>query len=128
MVDPRDYRENRWRGDLADESFGVLRIGVEKDDSALFSDRFGPAVVHVGWGMKSNARMTMIVVIPSEKSGTVGVGVFEAAEAIGEVGSVLEGPELRFTERVVITDMGPAERFGHAQIGQEVSHSFGDHG
>jgi hypothetical protein len=93
LVDPRDYRENRWHGDLADESFGVLGIGVEKDDSALFSDRFGPAVVHVGWGMKSNARMTMIVVIPSEKSGTVGVGVFEAAEAIGEVGSVLEGPD-----------------------------------
>ena len=81
MVDPRDYRESRWRGDLADESFGVLGIGVEKDDSALFSDRFGPAVVHVGWGMKSNTGMTMIVVIPSEKSGTVGVGVFETADS-----------------------------------------------
>jgi len=128
LIDPRDGWKGRWRGDLADESFGVFGIGVEQDDSALFSDRFGPAVVDVGGGMKSNARMTMIVVIPSEKSGTVGMGVFEAAEAIGEVGSVLEGPELRFTERIVITDMGPAERFGHAQVCQEVSHSFGDHG
>jgi hypothetical protein len=50
LVDPRDYRENRWHGDLANESFGVLDIGVEKDDSALFSDRFGPAVVDVGGG------------------------------------------------------------------------------
>ena len=106
----------------------MLGVGVEKDDAALFSDRFGPAVVHVGGGMKSNARMTMIVVIPTEKSGTVGLAVFEAAEAIGEVGSVLEGPELRFTERVVIAHMGPAERLGHPQVGQEVGHSFGDHG
>jgi hypothetical protein len=79
----------------------VLGIGVEKDDSALLSNRLGPAVVHVGGGMKTNARM--IVVIPVEKSGTVGLGVLEAAEAIREIGSVLEGPELRFTERIVIT-------------------------
>jgi hypothetical protein len=74
----------------------MLAIGIEKDDSALFSDGLRPAVVHVGRGMKSNARMTMIIVIPTEKSGTVGVAVFIRAEAIGEVGSVLEGPELRF--------------------------------
>ena len=54
----------------------MLAIGIEKDDAALFSDRLRPAVVHVGRGMKSNARMTMIVVIPAEKSGTVGVAVF----------------------------------------------------
>ena len=70
-------------------------MGIEKDDAALFPDRLGPAVVHIGGGMKSNARMTMIVVIPTEESRTVGVAVFIRAEAIGEVGSVLEGPELR---------------------------------
>jgi hypothetical protein len=98
LIDPRDFREKRWGRDLADESLGMLAIGVEKDDPALFADGFGSAVVHVGGGMKSNARMTMIVVIPTEKSGTMGVAVFVGAEAIGEVGSVLEGPELRFTE------------------------------
>ena len=80
----------------------MLAIGIEQDDTALFSDCFGSAVVHVGGGMKPNARMTMIVVIPTEESGAVGLAVLEAAEAIGEVGSVLEGPELRFTERVVV--------------------------
>jgi hypothetical protein len=28
LVDPRDYRENRWHGDLADESFGLSAIAV----------------------------------------------------------------------------------------------------
>ena len=107
--------------------FGVFGIGVEQDDSALFSDRFGPAVVDVGGGMKSNARVAMIVVIPSEKSGAVGLGVFEAAEAVGEIRSVLEGSELRFTERNVITRMRPTVRFGDPEVGQEVRHRFGDH-
>jgi hypothetical protein len=96
LIDPCDGREKRWGRDLADESLGMLGIGVEKDGPALFADGFGPAVVHVSGGMKSNARMTMIVVVPTEESGTVGLAVFERAEAIGEVRSVLEGPELRF--------------------------------
>jgi hypothetical protein len=41
----------------------MLGVGVEKDDAALFSDGFGPAVVHIGGGMKSNPRMAMIVVV-----------------------------------------------------------------
>jgi hypothetical protein len=39
----------------------MLGVGIEKDDAALFSDGFGPAVVDVGGGMKTNARMTMIL-------------------------------------------------------------------
>jgi len=68
----------------------MLAVGVKKDDTALFTDGLRPAVVHVGGSMKSNARMTMIVVIPTEESRTVGVAVFVGAEAIGEVGSVLK--------------------------------------
>ena len=98
FIDPRRNRKRRWSRDLANEAFRVLAIGVEQDGAALFSDRFGSAVVDVGRGMKSNARVAMIVVIPRKKTSAVGPGVLVAAEAIGEVGSVLEGPELRFTE------------------------------
>jgi hypothetical protein len=73
LIDPGDFWESGRRGDLAVESFGMLGIGVEKDHPALFPYRLGPAVVHVGRGMESNARVAMIVVIPAERSGTVGL-------------------------------------------------------
>ncbi len=79
---------------MANEAFRVLAIGLEKDGTALFSDRFGSAVVDVGRGMKSNARVAMIVVVPRKEMSAMGPGVLIAAEAIWEVGSVLEGPEL----------------------------------
>ena len=72
----------------------MLGVGVEEDDTALLSDLFSPAVVDVGRGVQADSRMTVIVVVPTEESSTVGTSVLEAAEPVGEVGSVLEGPEL----------------------------------
>jgi len=69
----------------------------------------------------------MIVVIPSEKSATVGPGVLKTAEPIGEVRPVLEGSELRFTVRAVVTYMRSAVGFGDPEIGQQVGHRLGDH-
>jgi hypothetical protein len=57
---------DRWGRDLANESLGVLGIGVEKHEAALFAVRFVPAAVHVRKGVKSNVRMTKIVVYTKE--------------------------------------------------------------
>jgi len=74
----------------------MLAIGVEKDDPALFGGwlRLGRSARRLGY--EAQCSMTMIVAISTEISGTVGVAVFVGAEAIREVGSVLEGPKLRF--------------------------------
>lgn len=49
----------------------------------------------------------MVLVVPSEESATVGVGVFEGAEALREVGPVLEGAKVAFAVRVVIAYVRP---------------------
>ena len=46
-------------------------------------------------------------------------GILDCAEALREVGPVLEGLELRLREGVVVRDMGPAVRLGHAEIGEQ---------
>jgi len=84
----------------------VLRVGVEEDHAPLISDRFRPAVVDVGRSVQADSRMAMVVVVPTEESSTVGTSVLEAAEPVGEVRSVLEGPELRFRVRVVVALIG----------------------
>jgi hypothetical protein len=51
FIDPGRDRKSRWSRDLANKAFRVFAIGVEQDDAALLSDRFGSAVVDVGGGM-----------------------------------------------------------------------------
>jgi hypothetical protein len=72
----------------------MLGEGIEEDGTTSISDRFCSAVVNVGGRMQTDARMAVIVVIPTEEATAVGMGVLETAEPVGEVGSVLEGPEL----------------------------------
>jgi len=74
----------------------MLGVGVEQDDTPLAADRLGAAVVDVGRRVEPDARMTMVVVIPTKEANTVGAGVLETAEAVGELGSIVEGPELAF--------------------------------
>lgn len=63
----------------------MFSVGVEEHRTALIPDCFSSSVVDVSGDMYPNARMTMIVVIPSEESATVGPSVLETAELVGEV-------------------------------------------
>ncbi len=74
----------------------MLGVGVEQDDTPLAADRLGAAVVDVGRRVKANAGVTVVLVVPAEKAAAVGPAVLVAAEAVGEVWSVLEGAKLRF--------------------------------
>ena len=72
----------------------MFGIGIEEDHTPLLSDLVGPPVVDVSRCVESDTRVTVVVVIPTEESTAVGTGVLEAAEPVGEVRPVLEGPEL----------------------------------
>ena len=106
----------------------MLGVGVEEDDTSSMSDPFGSAVVNVGGSVEPDPRMAVVVVVPTEESSTVGTGILEASEPVGEVRSVLEGAELRFRIAIVIAHVRSAVGFGDPEVGQQVGHRFGDHG
>ena len=60
----------------------------------------------------------MGAVVPREAALAVGAGVFEAAETLGEVGTIFECFELCLGVRIVIGDVGPAVGLGDLQIDQ----------
>ena len=55
-------------------------------------------------------------------------GVFYAAKALGEVGAVFHGLELRFRIGVVIRGIGATMALDHVQIHQQTGLRFGAHG
>ena len=50
----------------------------------------------------ADAGVAVLVVVPAEEPAAEGAGVLDGAEAVGEVGPVLEGLELALGERVVV--------------------------
>ena len=64
---------------------------------------------------------------PAEELLAVAVGVLETAETGGEVGPILEGPELALGVRVVVADVGSRVGLGDAEVGEQVGDGFGDH-
>ena len=55
---------------------------------------FDESPVDVGGGEHCDAGVAMFVVVPVEEGVAVGAGVFDGAEAAGELGSVFESLEL----------------------------------
>jgi len=66
-----------------------------------------------------DAEVPMFVVVPAEEPLAVCACILDAAEAPGEVGTVLQGLELRLGERVVVGDVRPAVGLGDLQIDQQ---------
>ena len=58
----------------------------------------------------------MLAVVPSKECLTVASGIFDAAKALGEVGSVFHGLELRLRIGVVVGDVGAAVALCHVQV------------
>ena len=57
-----------------------------------------------------------------------GAAVLDAAEAIRELGPVLQSPELAFRIRVVVGNVGAAVGLGDAEVGHQKGDGFGGHG
>jgi hypothetical protein len=76
------------------KAFGVFCVGVEQVRLTSFTNPFSSFVVEIGGSVVSNPGVTMVFVVPRHEASTMGLSVFETAESIGNVGSVLEGSEL----------------------------------
>ena len=102
-----------------DKAVRVPFVSLAEYGLALADDLVGTAIVqHLG-GEEPNARVMVLGVVPRKEDLTEAAGVLEGAKALGEVGSVFQGLELAFRERVVIGDVGPAVALDDAQVGQE---------
>lgn len=89
---------------VALESFWVCRECGVQGVGTLLEQGLSLAVVDRRRGHVADAGMAMAVVVPREELLTMGARVFDAAKALREVGTVLEGLELRLGEGVVVPD------------------------
>ena len=87
----------------------------------------GAAVVDVGGGEQAEAPVVMLGVVPGEEALAERPRAPDRAEALGELGPILQGLELRFGERVVVGDVRPAVRLGDAQVGEQQRHRLRGH-
>jgi hypothetical protein len=91
--------------------------GCGQDSLPVVKNLGGEAVMTVVRRQHGNAAVVVLVVVPVEETLAVGACVFQRAEAIGEIRPVLPRFELAFRNGLS-SDLGPAVRLGHAEIGQ----------
>ena len=102
---------------------GGIQSGLADDPQVCCQAVVDAVRCHVG-----DATGAVLVVVPGEEGLAVGTRVFDAAEARGELGSVLQGFELRLRVRVVVRDVGSAVALGDIEIDQQAGHRLGAHG
>ena len=71
--------------------------------------------------------MSVHRVVPGEESLAMCSCIFDATEAIREVGPIFERLELRLGVRIVIGDMRTAVALGYIKVDQQGGHGFGSH-
>jgi hypothetical protein len=92
---------------MVDEAFGVFCVSVVQHGLSHGYEFVGTLEVDIGRREITNAGMAMLVVVPGKETRAVREGMIDATEALGEIGSVLDGLEVRFRERIVVRDMWP---------------------
>lgn len=83
-------------------------VGLLQNLGTLDAQGLGGAIVDGVRGHQAYAAVAVLLVVPVEETLTVSACALERAEALGEVGAVLQGLELRLRVRVVIRDMWTA--------------------
>jgi len=89
----------------------------------LLVQRCSGSVVDGSRSHQTDAAVAVFVVVPLEELLTVSASILDRAEAIWEVGSVLQGFELRFGVRIVIRHVRAAVGLG--DIAGDHVHGFG---
>ena len=126
-IDPNGKRyAGRSRCDALEASRMGGEGGIERE-AALRGERGRAAVVHGVGRHECDAGMTMLGVVPAEELLAMRPRIFDRAEARREVGSVLQGLELRLGIRIVIRDVRTAVSFGDVQIDEQLGDRFGAH-
>ena len=71
--------------------------------------------------------MAVLGVVPGEERPAEGDGGGNVFEAAREAGVILQGLELRLGERVVVADLGAAQRAGDPEVGEELGGALAGH-
>ena len=87
-----------------------------------------PAIMDLVGRHQADAEMAVMLVVPVQEGAAEGAGVLDGAEPPGELGLVFQGLEAAFREAVVVGGVGPAVRFGDAQVGEQQGGGLGLHG
>ena len=99
-----------------DEAFGVKGPGGLQGTSALSQHIRCPVMMDIIGGEHRDPGMAVLGVVPGEERPAEGDGGGDVLEAPREAGVILQGLELRFGERVVIADLGAAQRAGDLSV------------
>src|ERR1700691_1160915 len=94
---------------------GIERYG------ALVGQCCSGSIMDGGWSHQADAAGAVFMVVPVEEPLAVSAGGLDRAEAIGEVGSVFQGFELRLGVRIVIRDVWAAVGLVDIAVDQERS-------
>ena len=100
--------------------------GIECD-GALLGQRRGGAVVDGGRRHQADSAVAVLMIVPVEEPAAVSASVRDRAEAIGEVGPVFQGFELRLGVRIVIRDVRAAVGLGDIEVDEERGDGLGSH-
>ena len=108
------------RGGLVlDEPLGMGGVRGQTGAVPDGEDRAGAAVVDVGRREIAEAAVMVRGVVPREQIAADAARVFERAEPVRKLGAVLQGPELRFRERIVGAHARPRMTGVDAQVREE---------
>ena len=111
-----------------DEPLGMGSVRGQTGAVPDGEDRGGAAVVDVGRREIAEAAVMVRVVVPREQIAADAARVFERAEPVRKLGAVLQGPELRFRERIVVAHARPRMTGVDAQVREEQRDELAPHG
>src|ERR1019366_3312999 len=98
-----------------------------EDFLASVINLFGLAVMDLIGRHQTDAGVVMVSIVPVEKVAAEHLCVLDAAEALWELRVVFQSLEAAFGERIVVRGVGPAVRFGDAEIGEQQGGGLGFH-
>lgn len=109
------------------ETFRVSQVGGIEYDLTFLSHELGLTIVNHRGCEHADAGMTMVVVVPREKSLRMDAAVLARAEAVRKIRPVLHRAELTFRIGIVVRNVRTAVRFCDAQVGHQEGDRFGCH-
>src|SRR5438445_8440354 len=118
LVDPDLTGKSRWFGSASYEALRVTLVSNIEHILALLQEAFRLTIVNRRWRQQAYAGVTVLLVIPSEKTLTESTTVLDAPKAVRELRPIFHGSELTLGVRIVVRDVRPTMRFGDPQIGE----------
>src|SRR5207245_6739178 len=90
-VDPNRVRQIHAPGRAIDEAFRVSGVGSQEHAVSVIEDVLGEAVMHRGRSEEGQAAVVVLGVVPGEERAADLTRVFQGAEAVRELGPILDG-------------------------------------